>query len=84
MCGNFGLIFTRRVDGHVIVTVVPAKAMPEPQVQSQQLKQVSQILREMAANTEIRGGQAGGISAIEHRGANHYPWVQRVRAVARK
>ena len=52
--------------------------------QESEFVQVSEILKELAAFTEFRGGQAGGISTFEFLGDCVVPSVSRVRIVGRK
>lgn len=82
MCGNLGLLLAIDARGKLVITIVPTNGGAPPPVA---LKKPAEVLREMVAATEIRGGQAGGISAFEFsRKPGAAPTVGRVRAIARK
>lgn len=72
MCGNFGLVALTSADA--------------PQTgKDVTLKPAIQVLEAQTACTEVRGGQAGGISCLEFDDINsHESFNLRVRCVARK
>ena len=84
MCGNLGLLLRikqKKVNG-ARQRSQDAKGSPDEPL----LQDVAQILCEMISSTEIRGGQAGGLSAFEFASEPDPsgPTVARVRAIARK
>jgi hypothetical protein len=83
MCGNLGLLLSFTDRGRVRVKIVASS--DDPQGKSPVLLPSASILREMAAATEVRGGQAGGFSAIQvPRDKSMMTQIGRVRMVTRK
>lgn len=82
MCGNLGLLLTISDGAKVVVKVVPAGAQAEPEPV---LLDADVILEAMIAKTEVRGGQAGGLSSFQYADDALVPAsTGRVRTVARK
>lgn len=85
MCGNLGLLLTTNSSsaGPVSVRVVPSNT-PDDAPARPPLKPPLSIVREQIAATEVRGGQAGGISTVTFGSTVASARVRRCRMVGHK
>lgn len=81
MCGNGGIAIWVAPDGQIVVTVDGDG--PGESIASRVLRPVADIIEDMVLMTEVRGGQAGGVSALNF-GTGSPPKHGRVRTIARK
>lgn len=83
MCGNLGMLVSHNADAPVSVRIVPSSSSGETMARSP-LKSPLSIVREQIAATEVRGGQAGGISTVTFGSTVASAKVRRCRMVGHK